>query len=100
MHEDVLAPVIGQDEAEAAGGVVPFDHAVERFRWSLTIVMVLAAAAEAVLARRARLHRREVDLDDLGYRPAFRPLRPVEDDRSSIRRLAVSGALEHRQRQE
>src|SRR5689334_13899361 len=113
MDKNVLAAVIGQDEAEAARWIVPFDDAVHRFGRAATaataaIVVAVAIAlpialprrTEAVFPRCPRCCRREVKLDHRGDGAALGPLRPIEDDRRSIRQLAMAGALQHRERQE
>ena len=50
MDEDVLAAVIGQDEAEAARRVVPFDHAVEQLGGPATATAAMAALVAAAAA--------------------------------------------------
>src|SRR6516164_1793353 len=57
MDENVLAAVIWQNEAEAAGRIVPFNHAVHRLGGATAgwpIVVTVARRAEAILARRPR----------------------------------------------
>src|SRR4051812_12016103 len=124
VDEHVLAAVLDGDEAEALGGIVPFDGAglllggraaeagtaaAARARTAIAVAEAAAAGrtpiAEAAAATTAtepaaaearprRLRRRGVDLEDLGHLRALLALRGADDELGAGLHLGLPGGLD------
>src|SRR5215208_4441788 len=122
VDEHVLAAVLDGDEAEALGGIVPFDSAglllggraaearTAAARACAAVAVAQAAAAgrapvaeaaaattepaTAAEARPRRLGRRGVDLEDLGHLRALLALRGADDELGAGLHLGLPGGLD------
>src|SRR5215218_2193499 len=122
VDEHVLAAVLDGDEAEALGGIVPFDSAglllggraaeartaAARARTAVAVAQAAAAGrapvaeaaaattepATAAEARPRRLGRRGVDLEDLGHLRALLALRGADDELGAGLHLGLPGGLD------